>query len=65
MIQGHYIDCALYFYYYFISSPSEHQALDPGTIPFTPSVEKLSSTKLLLGITKVGDSWYKIFFYRV
>ena len=37
----------------------------PETIPSTPSVEKLSSTKLLPGTTKVGDSWYKIFFYRV
>ena len=30
MIQGHYIYCALYFYYYYISSTSDHQALDPG-----------------------------------
>ena len=29
MIQGHYIYCALYFCYYYISSPSDHQALDP------------------------------------
>ena len=29
MIQAHYIDCALYFYYYYISSTSDHQALDP------------------------------------
>ena len=28
MIQAHYMYCALYFYYY-ISSPSDHQALDP------------------------------------
>ena len=28
MIQVHYIYCALYFYYY-IRSTSEHQALDP------------------------------------
>ena len=29
MIQAPYISCALYFYYYYISSPSDHQALDP------------------------------------
>ena len=28
--QGHYIYCALYFYYSYISSTSDHQALDPG-----------------------------------
>ena len=30
MIQGHSIYCALYFFYYYISSTSDHQALDPG-----------------------------------
>ena len=30
MIQVHYIYCALYFYYYYISSISDHQASDPG-----------------------------------
>ena len=30
MIQMHYIYCVLYFYYYFLSSTSDHQALDPG-----------------------------------
>ena len=30
MIQVHYIYCALYFYYYYISFTSDHQALDPG-----------------------------------
>jgi len=30
MIQAHYIYCALYFCYYYISSTSDHQALDPG-----------------------------------
>ena len=29
MIQVHYIYCALYFYYYYISSTSDHWALDP------------------------------------
>ena len=30
MIQAHHIYCALYFYYYSISSTSDHQALDSG-----------------------------------
>jgi len=30
MTQLHYIPCALYFCYYYISSTSDHQALDPG-----------------------------------
>ena len=30
MIQAHYRYCALYFCYYYISSTSDHQALDPG-----------------------------------
>ena len=30
MIQAHYIYWALYFYYYSISSTSDHQALDSG-----------------------------------
>ena len=29
MIQVHYIYCALYFYYYYIRSTSDQQALDP------------------------------------
>ena len=29
MIQAHYIYCALSFFYYYISSTSDHQALDP------------------------------------
>ena len=29
VIQAHYIYCALYFYYYYISSTSDHQGLDP------------------------------------
>jgi len=29
-IQTHYTYCALYLYYYYISSTSDHQALDPG-----------------------------------
>ena len=30
MIQAHYIYCTLYFYYYYISSTSDHEALDSG-----------------------------------
>ena len=30
MLQAHYIYCVLYFNYYYISSTSDHQALDPG-----------------------------------
>ena len=30
MIQVHYIYCVLYFFYYYISSTSDHQALDLG-----------------------------------
>ena len=30
MIKVHYVNCALYFHYYYISSISDHQALDPG-----------------------------------
>ena len=30
MIQDHYIYCALYFCYYYISSMLDHQALNPG-----------------------------------
>ena len=29
MIQVHYTYCALYFYYYYIDSTPDHQALDP------------------------------------
>ena len=38
MIQAHYIYCALYFYHYYISSTSDHQALDPGGLG-TPVLE--------------------------
>ena len=30
MIPAHYVYCGLYFDYYYISSTSDHQALDPG-----------------------------------
>ena len=30
LIQVNYVYCALYFYYYYISSTSDYQALDPG-----------------------------------
>ena len=36
MIQVHYIYCALYFHYYYISSTSVHQAVDPGSKWYMP-----------------------------
>ena len=42
MIHMHYIHCALYFYYYCISSTSGHQALDPGC--WRPLFYVISST---------------------
>ena len=30
MIQAYHIYCVLYFYYYYMSYTSDHQALDPG-----------------------------------
>ena len=29
-IKVHYVNCALYFRYYYVNSTSDHQALDPG-----------------------------------
>ena len=39
MIQAHYIYCAVYFYYYYLKSTSDHQVLDPrGCRPLTYSI---------------------------
>ena len=41
IIQTHCIYCALYFYYYYINSASDHQALDPrcwGPLGWKPSL---------------------------
>ena len=38
MIQENYIYCTLYFYYYYISSTSDHQALDTGKLG-TPTLK--------------------------
>ena len=38
MIQENYIYCTLYFYYYYISSTSDHQALDMGKLG-TPTLK--------------------------
>ena len=41
IIQTHCIYCVLYFYYYYINSASDHQALDPrcwGTLAWKPSL---------------------------
>ena len=42
MIQAHYIYCALYFCYDYISFISDHQALDPGGWGFAAQVELVS-----------------------
>ena len=44
MSQAHIIYCALYFYYYYINSTSDHQALDPGggSLLGTPAIGKES-----------------------
>ena len=48
MIQAHYIYCALYFYYYYISSTSDHQALDPrGWGPLALSMKYLNKFQAL------------------
>ena len=45
MIQMHYIYCVLSFYYYYISSISDHQALDPrGWGPLFYSVQFIVGT---------------------
>ena len=48
MIQVYYSYCALYLYYYYISSPSDHQALDPRG--WGPLPEGISSFLLQLPI---------------
>ena len=50
MIQAHYIYWALYFYCYYISSTSDHQALDPGG--WGPLLYRASS---------LGGEWRLIF----
>ena len=47
MIQAHYIYCALYFHYYYISSTSDHQALNPRggtTVIFGRTTDDTQST---------------------
>ena len=50
IIQAHYIHCAIYFYCYYISSTSDHQALDPGG--WGPLLYRASS---------LGGEWRLIF----
>ena len=45
MIQAHYIDCVLYFYYYYIRSTSDNQALDPRGWGTPDLSEKMGSPK--------------------
>ena len=51
MIQVHYIYCALYFYYYYISSTSDHEALDSrgwGCLLQSQSVSSVAQSCLTL-----------------
>ena len=48
MIQVHYIYCAFYFYYCYISSSSDHQALDVGTPIFDNGWHTRSSDRMKL-----------------
>ena len=52
MIQVHYIYCAFYFYYCYISSSSDHQALDTGTPNFDNGWHARSSDK-----DEIAMSW--------
>ena len=47
LIQVNYVYCALYFYYYYISSTSDHQALDPrGCRPMVYTITVILSSHL-------------------
>ena len=56
MTQAHYICCALYFYYCYISSASDHQALDPsGWGPLVCGLYYFKGCSFRLMVTK-GES---------
>ena len=63
MIQVHYIYCALYFYYYYISCTSDHRALDPGgwrPWPTTQGATEPHPTQvwvLIIAFPKSTHSW--------
>ena len=57
MIQARYIYCALYFYYCYISSNSDCQALDPGGLePLVYSITAYMIPKLLQEISGLARS---------
>ena len=57
MIQARYIYCALYFYYCYISSDSDRQALDPGGLePLVYSITAYMIPKLLQEISGLARS---------
>ena len=45
MIQTHYLYCALYFYYCYIISTSDHQALDPGSYLRIPALDNFLKSR--------------------
>ena len=61
MIQVHYIYYALYFYYYHISSTSDHQALDPGgwgpLEQITPKLTRVVWNNKCLSSHTVSETW--------
>ena len=62
MIQVHYIYCALYFYYYYIGSMSDHQTLDPrGWRPPQSSAPLAWSNQP--GTRCVGVAWPSLYHY--
>ena len=74
MIQVHYIYCALYFYYYYISSTVDNQALDRPRRLRTPALHnqpdcnptgrKLVSCIFVLSIMPLDEClWVKFFKY--
>ena len=50
MIQLYYLYCALYFYFYYISSTLDHQALDPRG--WVPLVQIVSPTRLQMPMSR-------------
>ena len=63
MVQVHYVYCALYFYYYYISCTSDHRALDPGgwrPWPTTQGATEPHPTQvwvLIIAFPKSTHSW--------
>ena len=50
--QAHYIYCALYFYYYYISSTSDHQALElRGSEPLFKGIARIYQQIVIPGLS--------------